>query len=106
MATSQDFVNWICGPELDPWFLLWALRASREFIRSKSTGAIHQTVYLPVAKSFEICAPPFAEQQRIASRLRDQIAEIERARVAAEIQLKTIAALPGAYLRQAFADNG
>lgn len=103
MATSQDFVNWICGPELDPWFLLWALRASREFVRSQSTGAIHKTVYLPVAKSFEICAPPLAEQQRIGSRLCEQFAEIERARAAAESQLKTIAALPGAYLREAFA---
>ncbi len=103
MATSQDFVNWICGPELDPWFLLWVLRASREFIRSQSTGAIHKTVYLPVAESFEICAPPLAEQQRIAARLRDQFAEIEHARAAAAAQLEAIAALPGAYLRAAFA---
>jgi len=105
MATSQDFVNWICRRELDPWFLLWALRASREFIRSQSTGAIHKTVYLPVAKSFEICAPPLAEQKRIGARLCEQFAEIERARAAADIQLKTIAALPGAYLREAFAVN-
>lgn len=60
-------------------------------------------MYLPVAKSFEICAPPLAEQQRIAGRLREQFAEIERARAAAAAQLEAIAALPGAYLREAFA---
>ena len=29
MATSQDFVNWIPGPLLDPIYLLWALVRSR-----------------------------------------------------------------------------
>lgn len=105
MTTSQDFVNWVCGPGLDPWFLLWALRAARDFIRAQSTGAIHQTVYMPVAKSFEICAPPIAEQRRIAERLREQFTEIERARTAATAQLDALKALPAALLRAAFADG-
>lgn len=29
MATSQDFVNWVCGPDLLPWFLAYGLIASR-----------------------------------------------------------------------------
>ena len=29
MATSQDFVTWTCGPDLDPFYLLWCLRAMR-----------------------------------------------------------------------------
>ncbi len=29
MATSQDFVNWVCGPELDPDFLMHLLIACR-----------------------------------------------------------------------------
>ncbi|MGH7367772.1 MAG: restriction endonuclease subunit S [Candidatus Rokuibacteriota bacterium] len=40
MATSQDFVNWVCGPELNPRFLAYLLRASRTYIRSLSSGAI------------------------------------------------------------------
>src|SRR5439155_1330918 len=28
MATSQDFVNWVCGPELDPHFLALLFRMS------------------------------------------------------------------------------
>ncbi len=102
MATSQDFVNWVCGPELEPWFLLWALRAARKFIHSQSSGAIHKTVYLPIAKSFELCAPPLAEQQRLATRMRDHFTTLETARTAAAAQLAAIKALPAAYLRAAF----
>lgn len=29
MATSQDFVNWVCGPRLNPSYLMWALIDSR-----------------------------------------------------------------------------
>ena len=41
MATSQDFVNWVCGPELYPHFLAYLLRGSRAYIRSLSSGAIN-----------------------------------------------------------------
>ena len=33
MATSQDFVNWVCGPDLDPEFLMHLLIRSRDYIR-------------------------------------------------------------------------
>jgi type I restriction enzyme, S subunit len=52
MATSQDFVNWVCGPEIDPAFLAYLLRAARGYVRSLSSGAIHQTVYVPTVKAF------------------------------------------------------
>jgi type I restriction enzyme S subunit len=29
MATSQDFVNWVCGPGLDPLLLFFLLVANR-----------------------------------------------------------------------------
>jgi type I restriction enzyme S subunit len=37
MATSQDFVNWICGPDLDPEFLMHLFIRSRERVRSLSS---------------------------------------------------------------------
>ncbi|MFZ4779677.1 MAG: restriction endonuclease subunit S, partial [Terrimicrobiaceae bacterium] len=52
MATSQDFVNWICGSELHPKFLLWLLRVARKFVLDQSTGAIHKTVYMDVVQRF------------------------------------------------------
>ncbi len=44
MATSQDFVNWVCGADLDHRFLAYLLRASRGYIRSLASGAVHKTV--------------------------------------------------------------
>ena len=66
MATSQDFVNWVCGPDLDPDFLLHLLIASRGYIRSLSSGSTHKTVYVPTVKEFRICCPLLPEQKRIA----------------------------------------
>jgi len=49
--------------------------------------------------------PPLAEQKRIAAILNEQMAAVERARNAAEEELKTINALPSALLRKAFAGD-
>ncbi|MGD9719893.1 MAG: restriction endonuclease subunit S [Pirellulales bacterium] len=104
MATSQDFVNWVCGPDLDPDFLLHLLIASRDYIREQSSGAIHKTVYVPTVKEFRICCPPLAEQKRIAAILKEQLAAVEHARAAAQAQLEAAKALPAAYMREVF-DN-
>lgn len=102
MATSQDFVNWICGTEIDPDFLMWLLRASRKFIRSVSTGAIHQTVYVDVVNRFEICLPDLATQRAIAARMDECFTHIENLRKTLAEQSEAISALPGAYLAEAF----
>lgn len=46
--------------------------------------------------------PPLAEQHRIASRLTERLAAVERARAAAESRLAAAQALPAAYLREVF----
>lgn len=102
MATSQDFVNWVCGPDLDPDFLLHLLIAARDCIREQSSGAIHKTVYVPTVKAFRVCAPPLAEQKRIAGILKEQMAAVERARAAAQAQLEAAQSLPAAYMREVF----
>jgi len=102
MATSQDFVNWICGKELDPAFLMWLLRASRKFIRSVSTGAIHQTVYVDVVNRFEVCLPSLATQRAIAARMDECFTHVENLRRTLAEQSEAISALPGAYLGEAF----
>ena len=67
MATSQDFVNWVCDPEgLDWRFLKWALLAEREALRRWSHGTTHQTIYFPEVKAFHICLPGRSEQTAIA----------------------------------------
>jgi type I restriction enzyme S subunit len=104
MATSQDFVNWVCGPDLDPEFLMHLLIRSRDYIRSLSAGAIHKTVYYPTVKDFHVCIPPIAEQRRIAAELRERLATIDEMTRAIDAQLGAIDALPAALLGRAFAE--
>lgn len=106
MATSQDFVNWVCGPELDPDFLMHLLIASRRQIRELGSGAVHHTIYFPTVKAFSICAPPVDEQKRIAVQIAATLKAVETAIRAAEDQLAAINALPSAHLRQAYFGNG
>lgn len=102
MATSQHFVNWVCGPELDPFFLAYAIRASRSYIRSLSSGSVLQTIYMPTLHSLHICAPAIDEQRRIVAWLNERLAEADRLRTALAARLEQIEALPATILRSVF----
>lgn len=102
MATSQDFVNWVCGPNLNPHFLALLLRASRDYILSLASGAVHKTVYVPTVKSFRVCLPPPEEQERIATILGRKLKEAEKVHNSLQDQLDSINKLPAALLRRAF----
>jgi hypothetical protein len=71
MATSQDFVNWVCGPELDPIFLMGALMQAREHLRSLASGSTHKTIYFPTVKQFATIVPPLALQKEFSARVTD-----------------------------------
>ncbi len=66
MATSQDFVNWVCSDELNPHFLKYALLSETRALRMFAVGSVHPTIYFPEVKAFHICAPSRPEQDRIA----------------------------------------
>lgn len=104
MATSQDFVNWVCGPDLDPEFLMHLLIRSRDEIRALSSGAIHKTVYFPTVKAFRVCVPAIGEQRRLAIELRERLALIDAIEASIKAQQDAIDALPPALLRRAFED--
>lgn len=65
MATSQDFVNWVCGPNLDHRFLHYVLLAEHDSMLRFASGTVHQTIYFPEAKAMHICMPPLAEQHDV-----------------------------------------
>ncbi len=67
MATSQDFVNWVCDADkLDYQFLKYVLLGeNRSFLRFAS-GTTHQTIYFPEVKAFHVCLPSLKEQKAIA----------------------------------------
>lgn len=102
MATSQDFVNWVCGPRLLPWYLAYALMASREFLLSLASGAIHKTIYVPTVKALRICLPPLHEQAQIVAQVEAIRSAALKARTSAGVQSELTHKLPGALLRIAF----
>lgn len=104
MATSQDFVNWVCGPDLDPEFLMHLLIRSRDEIRALSSGAIHKTVYFPTVRAFRVCVPAIDEQRRIVAELTERLAAIAAMDVSIRAEQEAIEALPAALLRRAFQD--
>lgn len=78
MATSQDFVNWVCAEELiDYRYLKYILLAEKESMLSFASGTTHQTIYFPEVKAFHVCLPPIKEQHAIADVLSDLDAKIE-----------------------------
>jgi type I restriction enzyme S subunit len=80
MATSQDFVTWACGPRLDPFYLLWCLRAMRSDLLGRlAMGSTHKTIYVPDLQMLRIPLPPIPEQHRIVASIRADNSAIDSA---------------------------
>jgi len=77
MATSQDFWNWVCGPELLPEFLNYQFKAIAPVLRSLNMGSTHQTIYQRDAASIEILVPPLPVQRAIVRYLDHETARID-----------------------------
>jgi type I restriction enzyme S subunit len=92
----------------DPAFLAFQFGSSygkRYFLRhAKQTTGI-ASINKTVLSNFPLLIPPVAKQRQIAARLREQLAEVERARVAVQAQLDAAQGLPVALLRSVF-DGG
>jgi type I restriction enzyme S subunit len=70
MGTSQDFVNWVCGPDLLPEYLMNALIFSRARLRGLSTGSTHKTIYFSTVEQFRVLLPPVELQTRFCQLIR------------------------------------
>ncbi|WP_175745302.1 restriction endonuclease subunit S [Burkholderia ambifaria] len=77
MATSQDFANYICGPEVHNHFLVYLFRHMAPEWKRLMAGSIHNTVYMPAFRSLNVILPPRFEQEAIAEALSDADALIE-----------------------------
>ncbi len=85
MATTQDFINWVCGPLLKPEFLLYVLRGMRCEFDRLMMGSTHQTIYMPDAAKLMMTLPPLHEQAAIVAFLDDATARLDALRDAAEL---------------------
>lgn len=103
MATSQDFVNWICGDALLPEFLQLLLMAQGGDIRRFASGSVHQTIYFPEVKAFHICHPPISIQREICDAMAAVRHHAEALIPGYEAKLSNIDALRQSLLQKAFA---
>ena len=76
MATTQDFVNWICGPSIRPEYLLYVFRAMESEFRRLTMGSTHQTIYMHDVDGFSTPVPPIPEQDQIVAFIRKETARI------------------------------
>jgi type I restriction enzyme S subunit len=102
MATSQDFANWVCGPELDPEFLMHALIRSRVELRALATGATHKTIYMPALASFQICMPALPVQKDIVTALKHRVLAWRAMNLQARNRMSDLELLPSRLLTEAF----
>ncbi len=91
---------------LDPQFLvyrLWLGAMNGEFTASNATTTI---AHLPAVrlKGLRLALPHVDEQCRIAAQLKEQLAEIDRAKAALQAQRTAAGALPAALLREVFGE--
>jgi type I restriction enzyme S subunit len=106
MATSQDFVNWVCTDQLNPDFLKYVFIAEGKELLRFASGSVHQTIYFPAAKAFHICHPSAAEQSSIVAIL-DQASEgIAAAKANAENNLENARAIFDGQLQSVFTQGG
>jgi type I restriction enzyme S subunit len=77
MATTQDFANWICGPQIVPEYLYFVLRAMCPELHRLMIGSTHQTIYLPDVHAFRMPLPPLEEQAEIVSLLMSEEERID-----------------------------
>ncbi|WP_246723412.1 restriction endonuclease subunit S [Rhizobium etli] len=90
MAVTQDFVGWICGPQVRPKFLYYVLRSMKPVFRSLMMGSTHQTIYMPDLRAFRLPLPPLNEQDAITAELDRSIGSF---RVAAEKIVESVGKL-------------
>ena len=77
MATSQDFWNWVCGPDLLPEYLNYQLRSMAPELRGLNMGSTHQTIYKADAAGIDVVVPPLDEQLAIVDFLDRETARID-----------------------------
>lgn len=78
MATTQDFVNWVCGPRILPEYLLYAFRGMRQEFDRLTNGSVHKTIYMPDVYKFRTCVPPIEEQRAIVDFIRHERQKLDR----------------------------
>lgn len=83
MATSQDFVNWVCTVAVEPhWLKLLLMAEKRALLHYSSQSTNVATIFYPELLAFHVCLPSPEEQREIVrqvERRMDSVASMEQA---------------------------
>jgi type I restriction enzyme S subunit len=85
-----------------PKYLMFALMAEGEDIRSFGEGSTHTTIYFPEIRALHICLAPYLEQQEIVRRIEKAFTWIDRLVAEATSARKLLDHLDRAILAKAF----
>lgn len=102
MATSQDFVNWVCTEAIDPDWLKWLLVAEVESMKGFGKGSTHTTIYYPELLSLHVALPPLEEQREIVRRIEELFYFADRVEERVNTLRAQVSDLPQAVLGRAF----
>ncbi len=83
-------------------FLYFVVNYAMEEIKERIHGATMQHVTKPEFEAITVPLPSRPTQHRIASELKEKMAQVEKLRTSIEKQLEAINALPQSILRKAF----
>jgi type I restriction enzyme S subunit len=102
MATTQHFVNWICGPKLDNHFLMYAFMAAKDHLTVSGQGTTVKTIYMPACKQFRLITPPLEEQTEIVRRVEQLFSHADRIEEQVNNSLARVNNLTQSILAKAF----
>ena len=77
LATTQDYVNWVCKSDLRPEYLLLVFRSMNSEFQRLTMGSTHRTIYMPDVRSFSTPLPTIEEQESIVSFVRFETEKID-----------------------------
>lgn len=77
MATSQHFINYVCGENLNNIYLYYYLLSKKELFKRIAIGSTIKTIGLDFFKKLKIVVPPIDEQIKITNILTSVDEDIE-----------------------------
>jgi type I restriction enzyme S subunit len=105
LYTNQGCKSFVCSDAINNEFLFFMLKSLIPKLQESGSGSTFLEVSKTVLENFEIIHPVgLKEQCQIAARLKAQLAEVDKARQAAEVQLRDGLVLHSRLLKGIFAE--
>lgn len=75
VCTNQGFKSFVCGPDIDPWYLFAWCKLRTRFLQSLGHGATFKEVSKRIMEAVQIPLPPASAQVRFRARM-EQVHEV------------------------------